>query len=497
VVAAGCTTLGPQALDQTRLQYNEVVKRTTEEQLLLNIVRLHYTDTPSSLAVSGIAAQFERSQSVQLTPFFTSAGADNNRSFTAILPQAGVQGADRPTISLTPLDDQEFTRKLFTPLPLDGVVYLAKTTWPIAIWQAEESQGPAEIAAPTTCARGGHMSTVAATPWYGSDEIGLVCGYVFSPGGCGQPVASAEASAWLRDASSKEGREFIWLHFNAAHVATEKWLKAHLDLSDAFFEALREGSRSTRIEHVDGTLIAVLNDVIYDFAFAESSQVSTLWLSVDARRLISVRRQPLRSLDRLRMAVKGGESFPSPLALLVHLLRDQAEVLTQIVRNTTVKVDSIEDTFLSGRLELKRAGLGSLRRDLVRLQRLLAPEPAALFRLLNRPPAWMEEEEILELRQSSEEFSVSIRDMTGLQERIKLLQEEIATRISEQTNRSVFVLTAVTVLALPINMIAGLFGMNVGGVPLAQHSHGFWIVVALVMAFTAMAAWVAFRKRVG
>lgn len=129
---AACTTLGPSALDQTRLPYNEVVKRTTEEQLLLNIVRLRYTDTPSSLAVTAIAAQFERSQSFQLTPFFTSAGADNNRSFTAILPQAGVQGADRPTISLTPLDDQEFTRKLFTPLPLDGVIYLAKTTWPIA-----------------------------------------------------------------------------------------------------------------------------------------------------------------------------------------------------------------------------------------------------------------------------------------------------------------------------------------------------------------------------
>jgi zinc transporter len=85
----------------------------------------------------------------------------------------------------------------------------------------------------------------------------------------------------------------------------------------------------------------------------------------------------------------------------------------------------------------------------------------------------------------------------GLQERIKLLQEEIATRISEQTNRSVFVLTTVTVLALPINMIAGLFGMNVGGVPLAQHSHGFWIVVALVIGFTAVAGWLAFRKRAG
>src|SRR5438128_2205778 len=90
---SGCASFGPQSLQQTRLQYNEAVKATTEEQLLLNIVRLRYTDTPSSLAVSTIAAQFERSQSLQLTPFFTSAGADVNRSFTAILPQAQVGAA--------------------------------------------------------------------------------------------------------------------------------------------------------------------------------------------------------------------------------------------------------------------------------------------------------------------------------------------------------------------------------------------------------------------
>ena len=59
VVIAGCA-FGPQALAKNRLDYNEAVKTTTEEQLLLNIVRLRYTDTPSSLAVTTIAAQFER-----------------------------------------------------------------------------------------------------------------------------------------------------------------------------------------------------------------------------------------------------------------------------------------------------------------------------------------------------------------------------------------------------------------------------------------------------
>jgi len=330
---------------------------------------------------------------------------------------------------------------------------------------------------------------------YGADRSGVVCGFLFTPDGRARPIESAEASVWLHDATTERGRGFIWLHFNAAHAATERWLRAHLELSETFFEALHESSRSTRIEYADPSLIAILNDVIYDFLSMDSSKVSTLCLSIDPRVLISVRRQPLRSVDRLRTAVKGGETFASPLALVIHLLRDQADVLVQIVRSTSAKVDDIEDSFLSGRLELKRAGLGSLRRDLVRLQRLLAPEPGALFRLLNHPPVWIEPHDAQELRQSTEEFSVVLGDMTGLQERIKLLQEEIATRVSEQTNRSVFVLTAVTVLALPINMIAGLFGMNVGGVPLAQHSYGFWIVLAVVGTFTVAAGWIAFRKR--
>ncbi|KWT92784.1 hypothetical protein APY03_2958 [Variovorax sp. WDL1] len=131
-MTTGCVSFGPSALSQTRLHYNEVVKTTAEEQLLLNIVRLRYNDTPSSLAISTIAAQFERSQSFAISPFFTAAGGDINRSFTAVLPQAQVLGADRPTFSLTPQDDQEFTRKLFTPVPLEGVIYLAKTTWPVS-----------------------------------------------------------------------------------------------------------------------------------------------------------------------------------------------------------------------------------------------------------------------------------------------------------------------------------------------------------------------------
>jgi hypothetical protein len=127
-----CSVIGPRSLRQTRLQYNEVVKVSSEEEMLLNIVRLRYVDTPSSLQVSSIAAQYELLNSIQLWPFFVASAGAPNQSYAAVLPQAGIAGADRPTFSLTPIDDSDFARKLFTPLSLDGVVYLVKSTWSVS-----------------------------------------------------------------------------------------------------------------------------------------------------------------------------------------------------------------------------------------------------------------------------------------------------------------------------------------------------------------------------
>ncbi|QJQ06397.1 transporter [Undibacterium piscinae] len=328
---------------------------------------------------------------------------------------------------------------------------------------------------------------------YGSDQSGLICGYVFARNQAGQAVHTKEALQWLQSRKERDDDAFIWLHFNLSNVSAEKWLHEHVDLPEEFYETLHEGSRSTRIEHADQSLIAVVNDVLHDFTF-EASDIATLWISVSGKVMISARRTPLQAVDRLRTAVNHGEVFHSPVELLTHLLRDQADVLIGIVRKAIKKVDDIEDHLLADRLNHKRANLGELRRVLVRLQRLLAPEPAALFRLLHSPPRWVAENDVQELRQSTEEFAVVLSDMASLQERIKLLQEEIAASVNEQNNRSLFVLTIVTVLALPINIIAGLLGMNVGGIPLAQHEYGFWIVAAIVATFTVIAGWLAFTK---
>jgi zinc transporter len=245
------------------------------------------------------------------------------------------------------------------------------------------------------------------------------------------------------------------------------------------------------VERDGDALVAVVNDVMFDFDF-DAGDLSTLWICLDRGLVVTGRHQRLRSIDTLRTRIKRGETLQTPLQLLDFLLREQCEVLTDIVRQVTQRADEIEDRLLAGRPSVQRAALGSMRRLLVRLQRLMAPEPASLFRLLQHPPTWVNEDELQSLREVNEEFLVVLSDMASLQERIKLLQEEVAAAVSEATGRSLFMLTVMTVLALPINILAGLFGMNVGGVPLAQHPHGFWIIAVLILVFGGIAAaWVS------
>ena len=231
---------------------------------------------------------------------------------------------------------------------------------------------------------------------YGGDEAGLICGYLFDARAAepARAIDSAQAAAWLAERRDVETHEalagcegedaqenppYVWLHFNLSHAHAERWLVRHASLSDTFYETLHEGLPSTRIERDDDSLIAVINDVHFEFSF-EPSDISTLWISVGPRLVVTARTKPLRSVDALRTAVKTGDAPRSSTELLEHLLRAQADVLVKIVRGVTSRIDRIEDELLAGRLDHKRARLGVLRRLLVRLQRWIHFAPTQTWR---------------------------------------------------------------------------------------------------------------------
>ncbi|MDZ7923454.1 MAG: CorA family divalent cation transporter [Marinagarivorans sp.] len=345
---------------------------------------------------------------------------------------------------------------------------------------------------------------IAVETAYGSDATGLIWGYHFKQGCAAVLVNAEQALTLLINKPEFEQGEFLWLHFSVSNSSSVPWLKKQLQLPNAFFESLSVNAGAARLEQEKNGLVAVIHDVQLDLTFAnftfanvifESSNVATSSLYVDSRLFVSARLRPLRSLEQLRVSVRHGDRFESSSDLLAHLLINQANVLLSILRESTRRTDDIEDKFLAHRISFSRSELGLLRRVLVRLQRLLAPEPATFFRLLNRPPLWICAGDLQVLRQAAEEFSAAVGDAQALIERVKLLQEELAALVNEQTNRTLHVLTLVTVLALPINLVAGLLGMNVGGLPLANSGFGFTLVVLVLAALTASLGYFALIRR--
>ena len=324
-------------------------------------------------------------------------------------------------------------------------------------------------------------------PTSGSEQAGPIWGYHLVPNQPARSIASEQAIAFLTAPGPPPPDEFLWLHFSLSNVGSEPWLQRYLTLPDTFYESLRSDIDATHLEQDGDALVARIHDVLFDFTF--DAPVATTSLCVKPRALVSAHLRPWRSIDKIRAAVDAGQVFHSPIEILARLLRDQASVLVDIVRESKKRVGPMEKQLLAKRVSVSRSELGSLRWMLVRLQRLLAPEPAAFFRLLSRPPDWIKEEELQNLQQSAEKFSTAISDTAALVERVKQLQEELAAFVNEQTNRTLFLLTFVTVIALPINLVAGLFGMNVGGIPLAQHPYGFFMVVSPLLVLTALLAY--------
>jgi zinc transporter len=330
-------------------------------------------------------------------------------------------------------------------------------------------------------------------PTSGPDQGGPIWGYHFSPNQPARSITSEEAVQFLTAPGPCPPNEFLWLHFSLSNTGSEAWLKKYLTLPDTFYESLGSDVDATHLEQEGDSLVARVHDVLFDFTF--DVPVATTTLCVNPRVLVSAHARPWRSIDQLRAAVQSGQIFRSPIEILARLLRDQANVLVDIVRKAKKRIGPLEEQLLAKRVFVSRSELGSLRRMLVRLQRLLAPEPAAFFRLLNRPPDWISQDELQNLQQAAEKFSSAVSDTTSLVERVKQLQEELAALVSEQTNRTLFLLTMVTVLALPINLVAGLFGMNVGGIPLNQHPYGFFLVLSPLLLLTGLLAYWAFVRR--
>lgn len=116
--------VGPRTLAPARYDYNQAIARSWNEQLLLNLVRLRYRDTPVFLDVGSVIAQYEVS------------GSGSAAFEVGDLPDGvGLGGelsiSESPVVTYTPLEGQQFVQRLLTPLSPETLLLLSQSGWSI------------------------------------------------------------------------------------------------------------------------------------------------------------------------------------------------------------------------------------------------------------------------------------------------------------------------------------------------------------------------------
>ena len=104
----GC--FSPMALDHAVIEYDKTTADILSKLLLLNVARAHQHQPMHFTGVSNIAATFNFQFNAGATPAFT---GDVGSLMT---PVFGGTVSENPTISIVPIEGEEFTRRLLTPL---------------------------------------------------------------------------------------------------------------------------------------------------------------------------------------------------------------------------------------------------------------------------------------------------------------------------------------------------------------------------------------------
>jgi zinc transporter len=97
------------------------------------------------------------------------------------------------------------------------------------------------------------------------------------------------------------------------------------------------------------------------------------------------------------------------------------------------------------------------------------------------------------LREISDRTTRFVEDLDAARERAGVVQDELNSLISDQMNRTMYLLTVVAAVLLPPSLLTGLLGINVGGIPGADNPLSFLIVIAII-AFIAIVEVVILRR---
>jgi magnesium transporter len=294
------------------------------------------------------------------------------------------------------------------------------------------------------------------------------------------------------DVQRLEAHGLIWLNIEAPTELETAWLAEHyefhaLDLEDV----LSRRRQRAKIDEYDEYLFIVLHFPRFDKRTGRL-QAAELNVFVADGLVITLPKEPLKALGSLwsrceRSEVERERHMSRGSGYLLYEIVDTMfDYCFPILDKIGFKLDALEDAVFEGQSHEVVRDISNVKQEIINYRKIIKPQRPTL-RMLERSNQ----------RYAPQDLELYFDDIVDKAERIWDLLEnykEVAEAL-EATNESVIshrvndilrALTAISVVVLPLTLIASVFGMNVGlpggGDPGGGSSVAFWVIIGAMIA---------------
>ncbi|WP_137932067.1 transporter [Mesorhizobium comanense] len=285
-----------------------------------------------------------------------------------------------------------------------------------------------------------------------------------------------------------------WRSYQITDLHARQEIGAEKALPASARDAFLAPSHGCHIDYEDNWLFGDLPDLRHDFS--EARGLVHFRFAFNDTMLIGARKQPLESVDAVRKAVESGSrKFRSPAELIEAVMSQSLDGMALELGKLGDTLDGIEDRVVRDAWHNERQPLVDARRQLVVIHRQMATL-TNLFRHLDHSHRDELPDPINDMAARLSHRALTLyNDGEQLQARTRLLQDELMAKLTMQSNQLLYILSVMTAVLLPMTIISGLFGMNVGGLPLLDTPIGFWVVTGISVIIAA--ATYMFVRRLG
>lgn len=188
-------------------------------------------------------------------------------------------------------------------------------------------------------------------------------------------------------------------------------------------------------------------------------------------------------------------SLESSAILLYEILGHLIDSTYQLLDENSIEINETEELIFSGSQKEAVKRILTLRRNIVNIRRTMQNHKNILQKLIEMESSLVEKDAIKKYYSGLVEHSKRIWEMLDNQkEMIEVLNNTNESLLNDRMTSIMKTLTIFSVIVLPLNLLAGTFGMNAKYMPIVNNTFGFWIIIG-IMFICSMIMVIVFSKK--